>query len=221
MPVKVFIDDEAGYQQWLRNHPKGFVVTTVRDISANYMSLHQATCRMISKYMKNMSSDAFTGKGYIKACSLSTCDLLQWIADNGGTGFTKICSICAPTPEDCDEAVTNFEKYLADLTKAVSDSLNDPETRKKRLSTASAFPSTISVTTTVYRRNPDVIAEVLCQANGKCAECGEPAPFNRSTDGSPYLEVHHRVPLSEGGLDTVENARALCPNCHRKAHYGN
>jgi len=28
------------------------------------------------------------------------------------------------------------------------------------------------------------------------------------------------VPLSEGGEDTLENAIALCPNCHRKMHYG-
>jgi len=34
------------------------------------------------------------------------------------------------------------------------------------------------------------------------------------------LEVHHKVPLAEGGDDTVENAIALCPNCHRHAHYG-
>ncbi|HDR7378766.1 TPA: HNH endonuclease [Bacillus toyonensis] len=39
-------------------------------------------------------------------------------------------------------------------------------------------------------------------------------------DGTPYLEVHHVVPLATGGEDSVENAVALCQNCHRKAHYG-
>jgi 5-methylcytosine-specific restriction endonuclease McrA len=43
--------------------------------------------------------------------------------------------------------------------------------------------------------------------------------FNRQ-DGRPYLEVHHVVPLSEGGDDTLENAAALCPSCHRELHYG-
>ena len=38
--------------------------------------------------------------------------------------------------------------------------------------------------------------------------------------GTPYLEVHHRVPLAENGEDTVKNAVAICPNCHRKAHDG-
>jgi len=26
--------------------------------------------------------------------------------------------------------------------------------------------------------------------------------------------------LAEGGKDTVENAAALCPNCHKEAHFG-
>ncbi|WP_256325004.1 HNH endonuclease signature motif containing protein [Nitrosomonas sp. Nm132] len=42
----------------------------------------------------------------------------------------------------------------------------------------------------------------------------------RKHDGSPYLEVHHKIPLAFGGEDTVVNAIALCPNCHREAHYG-
>ena len=72
----------------------------------------------------------------------------------------------------------------------------------------------------VYRRNPDVIAEVLHRALGKCEGCLSPAPFERASDGSPYLEVHHRILLSQGGEDTVANAFALCPNCHRKLHFG-
>jgi len=69
-------------------------------------------------------------------------------------------------------------------------------------------------------RNPDVIAEVLERANGICEYCGNPAPFNRASDGTPYLEIHHKKPLSQGGDDSVENAVALCPNCHREDHFG-
>ncbi|MFX5176317.1 HNH endonuclease, partial [Acinetobacter baumannii] len=53
-----------------------------------------------------------------------------------------------------------------------------------------------------------------------CECCGSLAPFSRRRDGSPYLEVHHKRPLSKGGDDTVENAVALCPNCHRFEHHG-
>ncbi|RNM26725.1 HNH endonuclease [Dickeya undicola] len=71
---------------------------------------------------------------------------------------------------------------------------------------------------TVISRDPLVKAYVLQQSNGVCECCASPAPF-QLTDGRPYLEVHHLKPLAEGGSDTVENAVALCPNCHRALHY--
>ena len=73
---------------------------------------------------------------------------------------------------------------------------------------------------TAYKRNADVIVEVLIRAKGSCEQCKSKAPFSKKSDGTPYLEVHHKVQLSNGGDDTVENAIALCPNCHRERHYG-
>lgn len=72
----------------------------------------------------------------------------------------------------------------------------------------------------LFQRNPYVIAEALFRANGHCGKCGKIAPFFKDYDNTPYLEVHHIKPLSEGGDDTIENVIALCPNCHRQAHYG-
>lgn len=92
--------------------------------------------------------------------------------------------------------------------------------RLERLQSAPTLPERIEVITTAFLRNPDVIAEVLHRAKGICGKCGKPAPFTRKSNGTPYLEVHHWIPLSEGGEDTVENAGALCPNCHRQAHHG-
>ena len=37
--------------------------------------------------------------------------------------------------------------------------------------------------------------------------------------GTPYLEVHHVKTLAEGGADTIDNAVALCPTCHRALHH--
>lgn len=92
--------------------------------------------------------------------------------------------------------------------------------RRARLASAPKLPRRIETTTTVFDRNPDVVAEVLERASGTCEACLKLAPFIRRSDGSPYLEVHHRTPLALGGEDTVANAIALCPNCHRAAHYG-
>ncbi|ABM96814.1 HNH endonuclease [Methylibium petroleiphilum] len=91
--------------------------------------------------------------------------------------------------------------------------------RRNMFETGQAKPERVIVQTTVFMRNPAVAAEVLLRANGHCELCRQSAPFKRRKDGTPYLEVHHRKPLSDGGNDTVQNAIALCPNCHRRAHY--
>lgn len=103
----------------------------------------------------------------------------------------------------------------------VADSLRRSRLeRLRRLANAPAIPPRIPVTTYVFARNADVVAEVLTRAGGVCEGCRTPAPFQRRSDGTPYLEVHHRQQLAKGGEDVVENAIALCPNCHRKAHHG-
>jgi len=118
------------------------------------------------------------------------------------------------------ETVTDQE-YAADLNAKVANASNDsPAARRKRLETASKKPRRVFVQSTNYMRNPDVIAEVLVRASGRCEGCKAPAPFKRKTDYTPYLEVHHVIHLADDGDDTVENALALCPNCHRKLHFG-
>jgi len=71
----------------------------------------------------------------------------------------------------------------------------------------------------VVIRSNAVKLYALKRANGFCEYCGMTAPFNKS-DGEPYLEVHHIKKLSDGGPDHPEWVAAVCPNCHRNAHYG-
>lgn len=113
------------------------------------------------------------------------------------------------------------DRFNDELAKAVSKSLKDSdESLKKRLEEAPKIPDKFQTISYDFRRNPDVIAVVLKRAKGKCELCGFDAPFQKASDGSPYLEVHHWITLSEGSVDTVENAGALCPNCHKQAHFG-
>jgi 5-methylcytosine-specific restriction protein A len=70
----------------------------------------------------------------------------------------------------------------------------------------------------VFSRNPSVRQFVLIRANGKCQLCN--AETFLTDDEVVFLEVHHLVSLSNGGPDTVENAVAICPNCHRELHFG-
>lgn len=70
---------------------------------------------------------------------------------------------------------------------------------------------------TQYSRDPEVTTFAKMLADGVCELCENPAPF--ATDDGPFLEVHHLIPMSEGGPDTPDNVVALCPNCHRSLHY--
>lgn len=109
------------------------------------------------------------------------------------------------------------QAFREDVLRALND---EPKNLAARLALADPVPIRIEITTVAYRRNPDVVAEVLLRASGTCETCKSKAPFLRSSDGTPYLEVHHKVQLSSGGHDTVANAIAICPNCHRRAHFG-
>lgn len=109
------------------------------------------------------------------------------------------------------------EEFLAQIEAARKLSR---EERAARLADFPRLPEKRLVKALIFVRNPYVVAEVLERAEGVCEGCKEPAPFVREANGKPYLEVHHRKWLARGGEDTVENAVALCPNCHRREHYG-
>ena len=123
--------------------------------------------------------------------------------------------------ETLREELPDLAALLAQEAAALATALaRTPADRAARLAAADPMPKTATVTATVYLRNPDVRATVLLRANGTCEGCTKPAPFFKRSDGTPFLEVHHRIPLAEKGRDTVANAIALCPNCHREAHHG-
>jgi hypothetical protein len=197
MAYEFFQNKETEYQNWIASNPHGYVLTTTKDISISYMSLHRATCRTISQYMSNMANGAFTEKNYMKICSNNYGDLTDWIETQGGTGFTKLCSKCSPNMSGhlIDDGRQLHREFEAEIEKSARST---SEERRKRLRAATKKPAIIIVSTAVFRRNPDVVAEILFRANGYCEECGDEAPFTRASDGTPYLEVHHCTPLSEG-----------------------
>jgi len=120
-----------------------------------------------------------------------------------------------------NNSVISENAYNEELSKKISAaSRRSKEEREENLKNSSKKPEMIQVMTNAYKRNPDVIISVLERANGVCEACHKPAPFNRLSNGTPYLEVHHIILLSQGGDDTVDNAKGICPNCHRKVHFG-
>lgn len=118
---------------------------------------------------------------------------------------------CSGTLPDMEDIERNFNAEVSRLLKMGKKPIllkgnRDPQ---KRFAVVSSF-----------ERSPSIVAATLRRANGVCECCKQKAPFNRKSDGLPYLEVHHKKPLAEGGPDILENTEALCPNCHRQKHFG-
>ncbi|WP_139891601.1 HNH endonuclease [Bacillus sp. D386] len=72
----------------------------------------------------------------------------------------------------------------------------------------------------IRKRSAAVKKYALVRSKGICEACNQGAPFFTIED-QPLLEVHHLYRLSDGGIDHPENVAAICPNCHRRVHYGN
>lgn len=100
--------------------------------------------------------------------------------------------------------------------KVISGQL--PVPRQKPLGNSRPERRRISSEEYGFARDVEIVAWALKRAAGICELCGNPGPF-LTADGRRFLEVHHIVPLSERGPDTVENVAALCPNCHRACHH--
>lgn len=137
-----------------------------------------------------------------------------------------------PVNQSAGDTHASFKKLRAAGFDLHSKVLTDPESPEFRVAVNQAAESAVAHpplgqekpaqyerSSTVYARDAEIVAAVERRAEGTCELCGRDAPFRRP-DGSPYLEVHHVVPLGEGGSDTVLNAVAICPNCHRACHYG-
>ena len=79
--------------------------------------------------------------------------------------------------------------------------------------------------TYTYSRNKRVACNALQHANYQCEINSNHVTFIRKSNGTPYVEPHHLVPMAfqddfDVSLDREQNIVTLCSNCHRKIHYG-
>lgn len=151
---------------------------------------------------------------------------ISWVIDQMGlpriAGYVPASSVGHEVTTMISEAVLREAPDLINKLGPTDDP-DEVENRSQRLlesgiprPVGGRLPEKTSVSTTSFKRDPRVVAWVRKEAGGVCESCGEDAPFSRN--GIPFLEVHHVRPLSEGGTDSVENAVAVCPNCHRGFH---
>lgn len=90
----------------------------------------------------------------------------------------------------------------------------------RRARRKNGHPRQVMRTRLDFVRDPWVVAGALLRAGGSCEMPNCSTRLFARADGSKFLEVHHVIPLADGGADDLENAAALCPMCHRELHFG-
>ncbi len=126
--------------------------------------------------------------------------------------FLKILSKYGIPEEkiNATDSAEQLERFVSYIRSSIIPSHEKPKGNK--------YPKKTATLSSTYVRCPYVVAYVLNIADGVCEACSKDAPFTRK-NGTPYLEVHHVLPLEANGPDTVCNAVALCPNCHKRCHF--
>ena len=116
---------------------------------------------------------------------------------------------------------TAAEDEVPELSTDASEELSRDsldELRRKAIADSAEFRTPIERRALYRMRSRAVRLYVLRRAEGVCEGCGAAAPF--VTPASvPYLEPHHIRRLTDGGPDSPRWVVAVCPNCHRRAHY--
>lgn len=87
--VSWFVDDDAGYLDWLTDHSGGYVLNTAAKPTASYLLLHRAGCRSVNRPTSGRRWTHLYGK----ACASSFAALVAWAQRETG-GATKSCRLC-------------------------------------------------------------------------------------------------------------------------------
>ena len=81
-------------------------------------------------------------------------------------------------------------------------------------------PSVRPTATREFARDPLIVAIGKVRASFKCEVPNCKHPMFMDVGNLPYCEVHHILPLAEGGEDDLDNVACLCPAHHREVHHG-
>ena len=203
--------DEA----WTRDEIKAFVVTYLEiqkkhgegeefTKKSNYQTLADRFSRTIKTVEHTMQNISYV-------LSLHGRDWINGLNPANNVDPNVAAEIEAALAEVEGREAASFIEFEAKVQR----SLGQPNIEPPK---GEATPKKVTSSSSGYERLPDVKAWVLKAANGTCESCEQPAPFTTAR-GHLFLEVHHVRSLGENGSDRIENAVAICPNCHRALHH--
>jgi len=117
-----------------------------------------------------------------------------------------------------DQAREELDRRATVLEQSSLDRLLDQY--RQRVGARKSPPRRSQATAVIFERDPYVVAISRVRAGFRCELPGCQTPSFETDAGARYCEVHHIVPLADGGVDAIENAACVCPNHHRELHVG-
>lgn len=161
----------------------------------------------------------YTKKAYVRYLGTADClghheEIRPDREGNDRTAFVFHLDIDSmPATDDVDEPKPTYT--LPEIKKLKKKGIK--QLREAALNQASPKSNQKEKREIAYYRSEAIKLYVVARSKGICEGCKQKAPFE--TKKGPYLECHHVYRLADGGPDHPENVVALCPNCHRRAHY--
>ena len=202
MSAVVFDSGDKPFMEWMAANPDGFVLNTHPLGGSSYIRFHRSTCRHIGRH-EIARANAYTTNAYIKVCSNSLSDLIDWATTNrkGATAYVT-CKTCGV---DIDSLTTTLPEEISQSTIHIEGAI-----RKIKVN--------------AYERNPLAREACLKHYGLSCVACGFnfEKTFGKFAQG--FIHVHHLIPMSDIGgsyeVDPIKDLRPVCPNCHAAIHIG-
>lgn len=203
MTAIVFNSGDKPYINWMDKNPDGFVLNTSPSEGSSYLFFHRSGCHHISQYTSRLSDGAFTTNDYVKVCSTSSGDLVDWAAKFRKKGTTyKSCKTCQP------EIVLSAPPLAEEVETGILH----------------IEGSVQQVTVNAYERNPRARKACLAHYGSSCVVCSFDFGKVFGAFAQDFIHIHHLVPLSKIGksyvVNPVNDLRPVCPNCHAAIHLG-
>jgi len=203
MATEKFQAGDGPFLSWMQDNPDGFVLNAGAGKNSSYLKFHKANCHHISGHTSKHGDDAFTRRDYIKICSLSIFELVQWSVINRPTHIAyESCKTCGPDVESVvpplPEEVQTPQSYIEGAVKTIS--------------------------VNAFERSARAREACLKKHGYSCVVCGFNFEAVYGELARNYIHVHHVVRLADIGasyqVDPITDLQPVCPNCHAVIHLG-
>lgn len=117
-----------------------------------------------------------------------------------------------------DDGLLNFLDKRGSYTLRGIELLKDEVEDERVVEVSRAEPQRREYLIETFARNRGWVVEAKNRfgAYCMCSDCKN--TFNKP-DGKPYIEVHHIIPMADGGEDGLWNLAVLCAHHHKMAHF--